>query len=174
VVARYQQYRAVHRSAQRMRTRPTRLQAGELDRRGGTLCHTHGPGTSLPMACPARVTRSQPQLTGRQPVPLTDRTQLQEQLAATMELTGESSETIDKVDGLAPTLAAPGKGLYFAMIHKYQDRDAGEPDHDPLDGEEQEPGSGGSEGGKKPLTPQLDVIDESTDILVLVDEAHRS
>src|SRR5690625_3604087 len=174
VVARYQQYRAVHRSVQRMRTRPTRLQDGELDRRGGLVWHTQGSGKSLTMVFLVRVMRSQPQLTGFKIVVVTDRTQLQEQLAATMELTGESSETIDKVDGLAPTLAAPGKGLYFAMIHKYQDRDAGEPDHDPLDGEEQEPGSVGSEGGKKPLTPQLDVIDESTDILVLVDEAHRS
>lgn len=186
VVARYQQYRAVHRSVRRMCTRPTRLQDGEFDRRGGIVWHTQGSGKSLTMVFLVRLMRSRPRLTGFKIVVVTDRTQLQTQLSATMELTGETSETIDKVEKLVPALAVPGKGLYFAMIHKYQAGEAGESASDRSDAETGEPepeapdpdnadldsGEDGEE--KKPLAPQLDVIDDATDILILVDEAHRS
>lgn len=171
VVARYQQYRAVHRSVRRMLTRPTRVQDGEFDRRGGIVWHTQGSGKSLTMVFLVRVMRSQPRLTKFKVVVVTDRTQLQRQLAHTMELTGESSEVIPKVEELAPTLAVPGKGLYFAMIHKYQGGSGGETDTDQSDTETESPER--EEGGKE-LVPQLGVIDDSTDVLILVDEAHRS
>lgn len=181
-VARYQQYRAVHRSVRRMLTQPTRLQNGEFDRRGGIVWHTQGSGKSLTMVFLVRVMRSQPRLTGFKIVVVTDRTQLQEQLAKTMALTGESSEVIPRVEALAPTLAIPGKGLYFAMIHKYQNGTSGEPgdsvadaDQPDADTESPENGNGEDKGeGKKEILPQLDVIDDATDILILVDEAHRS
>ncbi|WP_197024183.1 type I restriction endonuclease subunit R [Nocardiopsis sp. CNT312] len=173
VVARYQQYRAVHRSVRRMLTKPTRPQDGEFDRRGGIVWHTQGSGKSLTMVFLVRVMRSQPRLTGFKIVVVTDRTQLQDQLSKTMALTGESSETIPKVEELAPTLAVPGKGLYFAMIHKYQ---AGGTAPGTGDTDTADEGGADAEGGgegKEPV-PQLDVIDDSTDILILVDEAHRS
>ncbi|MGW5877745.1 type I restriction endonuclease subunit R [Nocardiopsis terrae] len=183
VVARYQQYRAVHRSVRRMLAKPTRLQDGEFDRRGGIVWHTQGSGKSLTMVFLVRVMRSQPRLTGFKIVVVTDRTQLQEQLAKTMALTGESSEVIPKVEELAPTLAVPGKGLYFAMIHKYQagspggsGNGAADTDLDTAGTDAPDEETGGAEAGEdeKELVPQLDVIDDSTDILILVDEAHRS
>jgi hypothetical protein len=48
-VCRYQQYRAVTRAIDRLRTGKTRLQDGEHDRRGGIVWHTQGSGKSLTM-----------------------------------------------------------------------------------------------------------------------------
>ncbi|WP_435105331.1 type I restriction endonuclease subunit R [Nocardiopsis synnemataformans] len=179
VVARYQQYRAVHRAVRRMAAEPTRLQDGEFDRRGGIVWHTQGSGKSLTMVFLVRVMRSHPGLTGFKIVVVTDRTQLQEQLSATMALTGESSRTIARVEELVPTLSVPGKALYFAMIHKYQDGGADTDDTDESQEgaesiEDSEPEREEKKGGKKEIVPQLDVVDDSADILVLVDEAHRS
>src|SRR5690606_40212424 len=42
VVARYQQFRAVQRAIERLRTGKTREQDGESDRRGGIIWHTQG------------------------------------------------------------------------------------------------------------------------------------
>ena len=173
VVARYQQYRAVRRAIERMAGRPTRPQHGEMDQRGGIVWHTQGSGKSLTMVFLVRVMRSHPKLTAFKVIVVTDRTQLQDQLSATMALTGESTTTITKVKELEPTLAIPGKGLYFAMIHKYQAKDGENPDggasEDDVPTEETGPTK-----TEKETVPQLDVVDDSTDVLVLVDEAHRS
>ncbi|WP_444962772.1 type I restriction endonuclease subunit R [Nocardiopsis sp. M1B1] len=209
VVARYQQYRAVRRSVHRMLTEPTRLQDGEFDRRGGIVWHTQGSGKSLTMVFLVRAMRSEPGLVGFKVVVVTDRTQLQTQLSRTMALTGESGETIAKVEELAPTLAIRGKGLYFAMIHKYRGESdaptgsagstskATEPPEstgptesiasaetektgetsdadqaDPWETEETEEAETGKR--KEAHVPTLGVLDDSPEILILVDEAHRS
>ena len=180
VVARYQQYRAVHRAIERMATQPTRLQHGEMDQRGGIVWHTQGSGKSLTMVFLVRAMRSHRALTAFKIIVVTDRTQLQDQLSATMALTGESTKTIAKVKELESTLAIPGKGLYFAMIHKYQAKDTENPGGGASDGgvSEEEPAEPAEETestkAKKEIVPQLDVADDSSDVLVLVDEAHRS
>ncbi|GAA1084976.1 type I restriction endonuclease subunit R [Nocardiopsis metallicus] len=175
-VARYQQYRAVHRAIRRMATQPTRLQHGEFDQRGGIVWHTQGSGKSLTMVFLVRAMRSHPQLTAFKIIVVTDRTQLQGQLSETMALSGESTKTIEKVRELESTLAVPGKGLYFAMIHKYRGDGAVTPEGSASDGEasDEEAPETGTGKEKKEIVPQLDVADDSTDILVLVDEAHRS
>lgn len=48
-VCRYQQYRAVTRAIERLRSGKTRRQDGEHDRRGGIIWHTQGSGKSLTM-----------------------------------------------------------------------------------------------------------------------------
>lgn len=180
VVARYQQYRAVHRAIDRMATRPTRLQHGEMDQRGGIVWHTQGSGKSLTMVFLVRAMRSHRALTAFKIIVVTDRTQLQDQLSATMALSGESTHTIEKVKELESTLAIPGKGLYFAMIHKYQVKGGDNSDGGASQGgaSEEEPTKPAEETDstkdKKEIVPQLDVADDSTDVLVLVDEAHRS
>ena len=60
VVARYQQYRAVHRALERLTTGATRAQDGELDRRGGIVWHTQGSGKSLTMVFLVRAMRTDP------------------------------------------------------------------------------------------------------------------
>ena len=90
VVARYQQYRAVHRALDRLTTGATRAQDGELDRRGGIVWHTQGSGKSLTMVFLVRAMRTDPDLVRFKVVVVTDRTDLQRQLSTTAALTGET------------------------------------------------------------------------------------
>jgi len=154
VVARYQQYRAVHRALERLTTGATRAQDGEWDRRGGIVWHTQGSGKSLTMVFLVRAMRTDPALVRFKVVVVTDRTQLQDQLSRTAALTGETVRTAKKVKELRALLATPGKALVFAMIQKYRN-----PDSRRIDDEE---------------TKSLGELDTSEDVVVLVDEAHRS
>ncbi len=162
IVGRYQQYRAVQRSVERLSTGATRTDDGEFDRRGGIVWHTQGSGKSLTMVFLIRKMRTLPELRRFKVVAVTDRTDLQRQLSDTAALTGETVEvgkSVAKVKGL---LARRGPGLVFAMIQKYQEVDAD------LAGEARDGGAKTDE--KEPFG----LLNESDDIVVLVDEAHRS
>jgi len=148
VVARYQQFRAVQRAIERLRTGKTREQDGESDRRGGIIWHTQGSGKSLTMVFLVRKMRSLPDLRSFKIVVVTDRTDLQRQLSETAALTGETVQVAKKVKKVRELLAKPGPEIVFAMIQKYLER----PD-DQLG--------------------ELGVLNEDEKILVLVDEAHR-
>jgi type I restriction enzyme, R subunit len=154
VVARYQQYRAVHRALDRLTTGATRAQDGESDRRGGIVWHTQGSGKSLTMVFLVRAMRSHPDLVRFKVVVVTDRTDLQDQLSKTAALTAETAQTAKKVKDLKALLSTPGKALIFAMIQKYRNPQARRTDDEE--------------------TKSLGELDTSEDILVLVDEAHRS
>ncbi|MGH3218320.1 MAG: type I restriction endonuclease subunit R [Streptosporangiaceae bacterium] len=154
VVARYQQYRAVHRALERLTTGPTRAQDGESDRRGGIVWHTQGSGKSLSMVFLVRAMRTHPDLVRFKVVVVTDRSQLQDQLSKTAALTGESVLTATSVAKVRGLLSTPGKALIFAMIQKYRNPQARRDDDAVL--------------------KSLGVLDISEDIVVLVDEAHRS
>ena len=154
VVARYQQYRAVHRALDRLTTGATRAQDGESDRRGGIVWHTQGSGKSLTMVFLVRAMRTHPDLVRFKVVVVTDRTQLQDQLSNTAALTGESVLTATSVAKVKELLSAPGKALIFAMIQKYRNPQA----------------SKDADAALK----SLGVLDTSEDVVVLVDEAHRS
>jgi type I restriction enzyme R subunit len=153
-VARYQQYRAVHRALERLTTGATRAQDGESDRRGGIVWHTQGSGKSLTMVFLVRAMRTQPDLVRFKVVVVTDRTDLQDQLSRTAALTGESVLTATSVARVKELLSAPGKALVFAMIQKYRNPQAAKDDDTAL--------------------KSLGVLDTSEDVVVLVDEAHRS
>ena len=58
-MCRYQQYRAVSRAIERLRTGKTRLQDGEHDRRGGVVARK-GSGKSLTMVFLIRKLRTDP------------------------------------------------------------------------------------------------------------------
>ncbi len=154
VVARYQQYRAARRAITRLTTGASRAADGESDRRGGIVWHTQGSGKSLTMVFLVRAMRTHPHLVRFKVVVVTDRTALQEQLAATAALTGETVGVAKKVAEVRTMLATPGKALIFAMIQKYRNPEAGKADDAAL--------------------KSLGVLDTSSDVLVLVDEAHRS
>jgi type I restriction enzyme R subunit len=154
VVARYQQYRAVHRALNRLTTGATRAQDGESDRRGGIVWHTQGSGKSLTMVFLVRAMRSHPDLVRFKVVVITDRTDLQDQLSKTAALTGETVQTAKKVKELKALLSTPGKALLFAMIQKYRNPQARRTDNEEM--------------------KSLGELDTSEDIVVLVDEAHRS
>lgn len=160
MVARYQQYRAVRKAMDRLRTGKTRTQDGEHDRRGGLIWHTQGSGKSLTMVFLVRAMRSDPLLRKFKVVVVTDRTDLEKQLSETAKLSGEVVQRARKSSKLKQLLAEHGPALVFAMIQKYRDTDAaGAPGRGLADDD-------GSE--------QLGELNTDDSIVVLVDEAHRS
>ncbi|MBN1174869.1 MAG: type I restriction endonuclease subunit R, partial [Micromonosporaceae bacterium] len=154
VVARYQQYRAVRATIERLLTGQTRAEDGENDRRGGIIWHTQGSGKSLTMVFLVRAMRSHPALVGFKVVVVTDRKDLQKQLAGTAELTGETVCAATKVAKAKELLAIPGKALVFVMVQKYRNPEARKTDAAEL--------------------KNIGQLDTSAEVLVLVDEAHRS
>lgn len=156
MVARYQQFRAVHESIDRLRTGDTRLEDGEHDRRGGIIWHTQGSGKSLSMVFLVRKMRSLPDLRSFKVVFVTDRRDLQKQLSDTAHLSGEVVNVASSIDGLKKVLAQEGPDLIFAMIQKFQERDDDSADSASDDDE---------------LFP---ILNEDESIVLMVDEAHRS
>lgn len=165
VVPRYQQFRAVTRSVQRLRSGKTRRQDGEHDRRGGLVWHTQGSGKSLTMVFLVRKLRSDPELRRFKVVVVTDRTDLEDQLSATATLTGQNVLRATSVASWRALVSRSGPDLLFAMLQKQR---------------------GGDAVGELPLTmadlpsPKQvrepappDVLNEDEAILLLVDEAHR-
>ena len=155
VVGRYQQYRGVHKALRRLIEGDTRPADGHVDRRGGIVWHTQGSGKSLTMVFLIRAMRSHPDLRRFKIVLVTDRTELERQLRDTAALTGETVRVARNGAEMRNLLSQDGPGLVMAMIQKYRDT-----------------GSGDGEG--LGLDERFDTINESGDILVLVDEAHRS
>ncbi|GGY25002.1 type I restriction endonuclease subunit R [Pseudoduganella albidiflava] len=163
-VCRYQQYRAVTRAIERLRTGKTRLEDGEHDRRGGIVWHTQGSGKSLTMVFLIRKLRTDPLLRRFKVVVVTDRTDLEQQLTLTAALTGESVERASSADKLQAMLRRRGPGLLFGMIQKQRAGDAnGEPGLTPEDLPRY--------AVRESAPPE--VLNEDDSILILVDEAHR-
>lgn len=156
---RYQQFRAVDKAVGRLVHGQTKQQDGEEDRRGGVIWHTQGSGKSLTMSFLVRKVRTVPELAAMKVVVVTDRTQLQKQLAITMELAGEKLDTARRITQARRMLSQHGPGILFVMIQKGQNDTAKRPDDDAII------------EGTVTLPPELNT-DES--IVVLVDEAHRS
>ena len=155
IVGRYQQYRGTHKAMRRLLTGETKAVNGEVDRRGGIIWHTQGSGKSLTMVFLIRAMRSHPDLRRFKIVLVTDRTNLQRQLAGTAALVGETIKVAQDGDEVRELLAQPGPGVVMAMIQKYRDTSPG-----------------ASNGLTKAET--FDTLNDSESILVMVDEAHRS
>jgi type I restriction enzyme R subunit len=167
-VCRYPQFRAVNKALARLRTGKTRAQDGEHDRRGGIIWHTQGSGKSLTMVFLVRKLRTDPILRRFKVVAVTDRKDLQAQLAATADLTGEPVEVATSAAALKALVRRQGPGLVFAMIQKYRESD--------LVGELQTtPERKAAEPSAPSYVARPSVVLNSDEaILVLVDEAHRS
>jgi len=191
-VCRHQQYRAVEKIVDRLRNRRTKLEPGAAeDERGGVIWHTQGSGKSLTMAFLARrlhMSRDEALNTYTLLV-VTDRTQLQDQLDAAIRRGGRSIKTAERQADIEGMLEAGGRHVVFAMIQKFGV--AGFT-------------SGGEGGDDRSFTAEYDAVrkriaagvesaeaadpapdtdtepprfprcTESTKVLVLVDEAHRS
>lgn len=164
-VCRYQQYRAVNRAIDRLRTGKTRREDGEHDRRGGIVWHTQGSGKSLTMVFLMRKLRTDEQLRRFKVVVVTDRNDLERQLSETAALTGQNVLRATSADDLKRQLRRKGPDIVFGMIQKQRAGDAAG-----------EPGLK-AEDLPRALTARepapLEVLNEDEAILVLVDEAHR-
>jgi type I restriction enzyme R subunit len=122
-------------------------------------------------------------------VVITDRKDLQTQLSATAALTGESVEKASNTAALKKLLARDGPGLVFGTVQKYREQRDRDPDLDSESDTSDEGNVGGLDSGRRdaaepgrsdgtPRKPTLsapfEVLNTSEDILILVDEAHRT
>ena len=141
---RYQQYRAVRAAVERL------LSGRKPEERGGVVWHTQGSGKSLTMLWLATKLRREPRLANTTIVVVTDRRQLDRQITGTFERCGfpapEQAATSRDLRGLLTT--GVGRTI-MTTIQKFEDA---------------------------LTTPEgeLDVLNPSEDVLVMVDEAHRT
>jgi type I restriction enzyme R subunit len=117
VVARYQQFRAVHKALERMTKGET------PEQRGGIVWHTQGSGKSLTMIFVVRELRRRPALQDWKVVFVTDRTQLEEQLGETSLSTGQTVVAAQNIEHLKELLRDPSSNCVLAMVQKFQERD---------------------------------------------------
>ncbi len=152
IVGRYQQFRAVKLATKRM------IEGKNPSERGGIIWHTQGSGKSLTMMFMVREMKLKPELMPWKIIFVTDRTQLEEQLAQTAQSVGFTIKLAKFInpkanpDGksLKELIANDNSDLVMAMIHKFQE-------NGDLTGLE--------------LFPELNT---SPNILIMTDEAHRS
>ncbi|MFI6639638.1 type I restriction endonuclease subunit R [Streptomyces sp. NPDC050504] len=190
VVCRHQQYRAVEKMVARLRERRTPLDPGAThDERGGVIWHTQGSGKSLTMAFLARrlhMSRDV-ELNSFTLLVVTDRTQLQRQLDAAIRTGGgRSVKTAQKRNEIEGMLRDGGRHVIFSMIQKFgfpgsigqdggDDREFGEEYRKARKKQAAEAAQGSSEkAGQVVVPPYYPLCTDSTKVLVLVDEAHRS
>jgi type I restriction enzyme R subunit len=158
VVPRYQQYRAILKGLERIRSNKGAA-------RGGVIWHTQGSGKSLTMVFFVRKLRTSKDLFDLKVVMVNDRTDLEEQLGGTATLTGEKAVTIKNRSGLEQRLKGHDSGLYLVMVHKFQER------------AEQLPASVKQALGIPVAVPVLrpfPEVNQSPRIIIFIDEAHRT
>ncbi|MDA9700156.1 HsdR family type I site-specific deoxyribonuclease, partial [Synechococcus sp. AH-736-M02] len=115
-IARYQQFRAVQKTIERLKA------PGDRKSKGGVIWHTQGSGKSLTMVFLTQKIRRDPLLRDYKLVFLTDRTQLDEQLTATFRRAqGESVLNATSVSHLKELLAKDASDLVTATIQKLQE-----------------------------------------------------
>jgi type I restriction enzyme R subunit len=204
VVARYQQFRAIHKAVTKLQEGRTISSGADKDQRGGIIWHTQGSGKSLSMVFLVRKMRMTPRLRRFKIVVVTDRTDLQSQLGATAQLTGEAIRPTDadQKAGESPTaltqriLSESTPDIVMAMLQKYQAVGGASPKSLDLtstatkeDGKtvamtilrkEKKPGKREEVVERKVTytetirSEEFPLLNDSEEILVLVDEAHRS
>lgn len=192
IAPRYQQFRAVHKAVDRLLTGKTRQQdEKDQDRRGGIIWHTQGSGKSITMVYLVRKMRTIPKLRAFKVVVVTDRTDLEKQLRDTAALTGETIRPDDQdnrrrtsaTETLKAILREQSPDIVFAMIQKYLER-TGEaevfeyevPVHPPKHREDLQVADAPRTKTLRQVVrdQEFEVLNESPNILVLIDEAHRS
>ncbi len=115
-VARYQQYRAVNKVIERLKTGKTRKE------KSGVVWHTQGSGKSLTMVMLAVKMRRDPELQQYKLVFVTDRTQLDSQLSTTFrDAQNETVYNASSVSELKTLLQRDSSDIVTAMVQKFQD-----------------------------------------------------
>ena len=119
-IARYQQFRAVHKTLKCLKTK------GSRKNKGGVIWHTQGSGKSLTMVFLTLKIRRDPLLRDYKLVFLTDRTQLDGQLTKTFQnAQGETVLHATSVSHLKELLSKDASDLVTATIQKLQEGDFG-------------------------------------------------
>ena len=141
IVGRYQQFRAVQLAVQRL------LNGKSPRERSGIIWHTQGSGKSLTMMFMVRAMYRHTGLSRWKIVFVTDRTQLEQQLAETGKNVGFTVKPARSIAELKQLLRTDSSDLVMGMIHKFRETDL------------------------KETFPELN---PGTNILIMTDEAHRS
>ena len=141
---RYQQYRAVRAALERI------LTGRKPGERGGVVWHTQGSGKSLTMLWLATKLRREPRLRNPTIVVVTDRRQLDRQISATFQRCGfPAPEQASSSKDLRRLLTTGAGRTIMTTIQKFEDALT-------------------VPGG------DLDVLNPSDNVIVMVDEAHRT
>lgn len=141
---RHQQYRAVRAALERL------LAGRKPEARGGIVWHTQGSGKSLTMLWLATKLRREPRLGNPTIVVVTDRTQLDRQITGAFERCGfPAPEQASTSRGLRRLLTTGAGRTVMTTIQKFEEA---------LTAPEGE----------------LDVLNASQDVIVMVDEVHRT
>lgn len=180
--ARHQQYRAAEKAIRRLLTGSTRRGPDTDDERGGIIWHTQGSGKSLTMTFLVRRIHMHHRLSEFTVVVVTDRTQLQDQLSRTLKLSESDVQTAATRTQMEGLLRDGGRRVVFAMIQKYGSgltfaaEAEGDGDDRDLEAEYQEAERARRQRRveEQAPVPNFPECNASSDILVLVDEAHRS
>ena len=116
-IPRYQQFRAVHKTIERLKLGKTSKD------KSGVIWHTQGSGKSLTMVFLTVKMRRDPELRDYKLVFLTDRTQLDSQLTSTFKHTqDETIHHADSVKSLKELLESDSSGIITAMVQKFQEK----------------------------------------------------
>ncbi len=157
IVCRYQQFRAVGKIIQRLRTGSTPME------RSGVVWHTQGSGKSLTMVMLVRKLRTSDDLKDYKVIMLNDRTDLEVQLGETATLTNEKIDYVHNTRELSEKLATPSSNVVMVMVHKFQER---------VKTDDTQVGQILAE--YLPVYTNIGKINESERVLILIDEAHRT
>lgn len=144
-MAGYHQYYAATKGLHRA------LEAVQSDGRGGVMWHTQGSGKSLLMAFFAGLLVHEPKLGNPTIVVVTDRNDLDQQLfdtfSACSALFGQKPEQAENAEHMRKLLSRDSGGVIFTTVQKFR-----------------------PEKGKL----ELDCLTDRRNVILLVDEAHRS
>ncbi len=117
IVGRYQQYRAVYKSLERIRS------GNSKHERGGLIWHTQGSGKSLTMVFLMREIWRHPEMMDYKFVILTDRTQLDGQITETANRSGFRVAQIGSIDDAKTILKNGAFNAVTVMLQKFQEND---------------------------------------------------
>jgi type I restriction enzyme R subunit len=150
-LCRYQQFAAVNKAITRAST------AKNPTERGGVVWHTQGSGKSLTMLWLALKLRRDNVHQNPTIVIVTDRKNLDEQIAKTFVACGfPNPDQAESVRHLRELLSGPPGKTILTTVQKFQEVE------------------GRSEGGKRRNREEFGLLSSSPDIYVLADEAHRT
>ena len=159
VVCRYQQFRAMGKIMERLRTGDSALA------RSGVVWHTQGSGKSLTMVFLARAMRASRDLANYKIVLVNDRQDLEQQLGNTATLIGGRVNVIESRQGLRAHLATDSSDINMVMIHKFQEQ-------------KQTLSNAVAEALgtylAMPSSQTFGVVNTSERIILMIDEAHRT
>jgi len=125
-----------------------RLKSGKTQQeKGGIVWHTQGSGKSLTMMFVVRKMYRDDRLKKFKVVFVTDRTDLEKQLKGTAKSIGYTVNIAHKISKLKKYLQTNTPDLVMGMIHKFQEKE---------------------------LEQEFPLLNDSPNILVMIDEAHRT